>query len=245
MKYENAADILPQELLTQLQKYASGKLLYIPAGKKLSWGESSGYKHYLMNRNNEIRDLFSAGEAIERLVETYALSHETIKKIVYSKKEKLMEYKCTLSSVQAFADAGKLEDWIHIYLLSDGHNKPFSDGLKIYDRYFLGPMTLPLSLFKRCTGPEPDMKYQTPRDSFEAHVSNLRKVLETKEDMPPLISNYVDGRFELNDGNHRFEALTRMGVTEYKFIIWITDAHDHEDFLQKFGHLLDTCPKFL
>jgi hypothetical protein len=32
MKYENANDILPEELLKEIQKYAGGKLLYIPAG---------------------------------------------------------------------------------------------------------------------------------------------------------------------------------------------------------------------
>lgn len=31
MKYENAQDLLPEELLTQVQKYISGKLVYIPA----------------------------------------------------------------------------------------------------------------------------------------------------------------------------------------------------------------------
>ena len=145
-----------------------------------------------------------------------------------------MEYKCTLSSVKSFAAAGRLEDWIHIYLLSDGDNKAFSDGLKIYDRYFIGPKVFPLSLFSRCTGPEEGIKYYIPAEAFEKYVSKLQKVLEEKDDMPPLIANYFDGQFELNDGNHRFEALKRLGITEYPFIIWITDKHDYDDFNIKF-----------
>lgn len=31
MKYENAKDIFPEKLLKQIQKYAAGKLVYIPA----------------------------------------------------------------------------------------------------------------------------------------------------------------------------------------------------------------------
>ena len=31
MKYENARDLLPEPLLHQVQKYISGKLVYIPA----------------------------------------------------------------------------------------------------------------------------------------------------------------------------------------------------------------------
>jgi len=237
MKYENAADIFPEMLLLQVQKYAAGKLFYIPAGdKKISWGESSGYKAYLRDRNNEIRDCFAKNESIETLSKHYALSYYTVKKIVYTKREELMEYKCTLSSAKAFADADRLEDWVHIYLLSDGDNKGFSDGLKIYDRYFIGPMEFPLSLFKRCTGPEEEMKYYIPADAFEHHVNKIQKVLEETDDTPPLIANYVEGCFELNDGNHRFEALKRLGAEKYPFIIWITEKHDYDDFISK--HLM-------
>ena len=64
-----------------------------------------------------------------------------------------MNYQGTLSSAQEWARQGMLEEWVHAYLLSDGDNKPFSDGLKIVDRIFLGPIRMPLNLFHRCTGP--------------------------------------------------------------------------------------------
>ena len=34
-------------------------------------------------------------------------------------------------------------------------------------------------------------------------------------DMPHLIVRHDGNTYELNDGNHRFEALKRMGVKEY------------------------------
>lgn len=47
MKYENGKDIFPEKLLKQIQKYAAGKVIYIPAGDtKRTWGETSGYKRY-------------------------------------------------------------------------------------------------------------------------------------------------------------------------------------------------------
>lgn len=56
MKYENGKDIFPEELLKQIQKYVSGKVVYIPScDKKREWGESSGYKQYLIERNRDIR----------------------------------------------------------------------------------------------------------------------------------------------------------------------------------------------
>lgn len=45
MKYENARDILPPELLRQIQKHVSGQLIYIPAReKRRDWGAVSGYR---------------------------------------------------------------------------------------------------------------------------------------------------------------------------------------------------------
>lgn len=39
MKYENAKDILPEKLFEEVQKYASGRLLYFPiAGARRQWG---------------------------------------------------------------------------------------------------------------------------------------------------------------------------------------------------------------
>jgi len=43
MKYENARDLLPEALLKQVQKYISGKVVYIPAReRKREWGSASG-----------------------------------------------------------------------------------------------------------------------------------------------------------------------------------------------------------
>ena len=102
-----------------------------------------------------------------------------------------MEYECTLSSAQNFAKNDKLEEWVHTYLLSDGHNKDFSDGLKLYDRYFLGPVKMPLSLLTRCCGPEENMKWRINEEWFEKHVNELSEVLKKETDMPPLIVHYL------------------------------------------------------
>ena len=236
MNYENAADILPEDILKQVQKFASGRLIYVPeAITKRSWGETSGYKQYLIERNQEIKEKFISGATIEKLVDEYNLSVDSIKKIVYTKSEnKGLTYKCSLSSAREFAEAGKLEDWVHSFLLSDGHNKAFSDGLKMFDRYYLGPLTMPLSLFSRCCGPENNMKYQVNAEWFMKRVKSLKKVLQSNDDMPPLIVNFVDHSFELCDGNHRFEALTQLGVKEYPVIVWITEKNEYDEFVAKY-----------
>lgn len=241
MKYENGKDIFPERLLKQIQKYVSGKLVYIPsAEKKKDWGEETGYRKYLLKRNYDIRLKFRNGVAVWQLADEYCLSEETIKKIVYSKKEVfVMEYKNTLSSAIGFAKNGKLEEWVHTYLLSDGHNREFSDGLKLFDRYFLGPVKMPLALFKRCCGPEEDMKYRYPRELFEIKVQQIEEVVKNVPDLPPLIVNYMKDKFELNDGNHRFEAYTRLGIKEAYVIVWITEKEEYLDFMEKYSGYLE------
>lgn len=236
MNYENAADILPEDLLKRVQKFAAGKLIYVPeTTEKRPWGETSGYKQYLTERNQVIKEKFISGSTIENLADEYNLSVESIKKIVYTKSEnKKLIYKCSLSSAKEFAEAGKLEDWVHLFLLSDGHNKAFSDGLKLFNRYYLGPLTMPLSLFSRCCGPEENIKYQVNAEWFKKRVQSLKKILQSNYDMPPLIVHYVDHGFELCDGNHRLEALTQLGVKEYPVIVWITEKDEYEEFVGKY-----------
>jgi hypothetical protein len=85
MKYRNASEILPDELLKELQKYAPGELLYVPSDKgRKQWGEHSGAKTYYSQRNEEIRDkFFRIKAAIPDLCDEYGLSEDTIRNICY------------------------------------------------------------------------------------------------------------------------------------------------------------------
>ncbi len=240
MRYENGRDIFPETLLRQIQKYASGKLVYIPSSEKKSWGETSGYRQYLTERNQRIRREFNAGTTIDELSDAFCLSPESVRRIVYTKKERIpMKYECSLSSAKAFAQQGKLEEWVHLYLHSDGRNKEFSDGLKRFNRYYLGPVELPLTLFERCCGPEENMRYRVDEGWFEQHVIELAEVIRRNPDMPPLIVHFLNDqgtwKFELNDGNHRFEAYRRMGYESMQFIVWITEESELLEFERRYG----------
>lgn len=89
MKYENARDVLPPEVLALVQRHAAGKLIYVPQTReRLAWGERSGWRYELDRRNAAIRRSFAAGATADDLANEYFLTPETIKKIVYSRKEK-------------------------------------------------------------------------------------------------------------------------------------------------------------
>ena len=83
MKYQNAAVVLPEEVLRSLQDYFQGGLLYIPkADEKTGWGCKSGAKDYYALRIRRIRDAYAENVSIEELAERFGLSECTIRKII-------------------------------------------------------------------------------------------------------------------------------------------------------------------
>lgn len=59
MKYINAAEILPKQLLKELQTYIDGSVLYVPkVSIKKEWGATSGAHTFYQKRNREIQNGF-------------------------------------------------------------------------------------------------------------------------------------------------------------------------------------------
>ncbi|GGG03318.1 CD3324 family protein [Paenibacillus aceti] len=85
MKYQNAETILPQELLNSIQQYTQGNYLYIPMrrGHKKPWGERSGYRQMLKQRNDEIVRSFQSGITVKSLAQHYYLSERSIRRIIH------------------------------------------------------------------------------------------------------------------------------------------------------------------
>jgi len=85
LKYRNATDIFPDELLAEIQKYSSGELIYIPesAPTKKGWGEKSGSRDFYIKRNAKIRQKHEEGKSIAQLAEEFALSTDSIRRILY------------------------------------------------------------------------------------------------------------------------------------------------------------------
>lgn len=116
MNYENAKNLLLEELLKQVQKYASGKLLYIPVDNETKgWGEVSGYRQKLLKRNVMICNKYKNGMTLSELADEYFLSLDSIKKIIYNKKDKHLIFSPTIESAISYANAGLIEEWLQTY----------------------------------------------------------------------------------------------------------------------------------
>lgn len=84
MKYENAQNVLPKEIVQLLQQYVDGKYLYIPRKdeNKKSWGEDSGCKSELKKRNIEIYNEYNKGITVKELANQYYLTENSIRRII-------------------------------------------------------------------------------------------------------------------------------------------------------------------
>ena len=87
MKYQNADAIFPIALLAEIQKYVQDGMVYIPKARanRKKWGENTGCRKYIEERNDIIRKKFRTSDSIDTLADEYNLAVETVKKIVYSK----------------------------------------------------------------------------------------------------------------------------------------------------------------
>lgn len=87
MSYQKAEDILPRELLEQIQQYVDGENLYIPrkAENKRSWGCGTSYREELRKRNASIRAQRSGGATVRELAEAFHLSEKSIHRILRTK----------------------------------------------------------------------------------------------------------------------------------------------------------------
>ena len=87
MKYINANEIFPVRLVEELQKYMQAGYIYIPAKTEQhkSWGELSGYRKELEDRNKKLISDYKQGISMENLADSYHLSVYAIRKIIYKK----------------------------------------------------------------------------------------------------------------------------------------------------------------
>jgi Mor family transcriptional regulator len=82
--YKNGKEILPAELLVELQKYVQGELIYIPKKEpvRAGWGQINGARANIWMRNREICKLYTEGSPVAELTQRFHLSEDSIKKIV-------------------------------------------------------------------------------------------------------------------------------------------------------------------
>ncbi len=89
MKYLKAQNVLPKDMITAIQEFIDGEFIYIPRkdGQQRAWGEKSGTRENLMERNNLIYREYVNGSTVDTLVGKYYLSEQSIRRIIRQGKD--------------------------------------------------------------------------------------------------------------------------------------------------------------
>lgn len=84
MRYIKAEDVLPRELVAQIQCYVDGVTLYIPRKEenRRPWGCGTSYRAELEQRNAAIRREAAEGVEIAILAHRYHLAEKSIRRII-------------------------------------------------------------------------------------------------------------------------------------------------------------------
>lgn len=91
MGYVKAEEILPIEIIELIQHYVDGTNIYIPRKEenKIKWGQASGSRAGMYERNLEIYHEYLIGISVKELAIKYYLSEKSIWRILHNmKKEK-------------------------------------------------------------------------------------------------------------------------------------------------------------
>lgn len=93
MKYSNAYNVLPVDIVRVIQEYVDGEYLYIPRKEEeqKKWGENSGSRDTLKRRNAEIYLKYIMGTTILELAQEYYLSDKSIRRIIGQQKKDMIK----------------------------------------------------------------------------------------------------------------------------------------------------------
>ena len=87
MSYISAEDVLPKELIENIQQYVSGKSIYIPCKEKKTWGTETKTRQFYVKRNHEICMKYKNGVSVKILADEYSLSVKSIQRIIRTLKQ--------------------------------------------------------------------------------------------------------------------------------------------------------------
>lgn len=84
MSYRNGKELLPPQLLSQIQEYIQGQIVYIPCRNetRAGWGAVNGTRQKLAERNREICNRYRQGCSVQELAFMYHLSEDSIRKVL-------------------------------------------------------------------------------------------------------------------------------------------------------------------
>lgn len=137
------------------------------------------------------------------------------------------------SARQAAAD-DRTAEWVGQFLATEGGNAILAAALAQDPHWWAGPVWLPLDRLERLAGPEDEeVLCVIDPEEWEDDVAAMNEELAAGWEPPPLLAQHEpDGRLLLQDGNHRFEALSRDGADGAWVLIYFDSPDARDAFVE-------------
>lgn len=101
MKYKNAKNIFPDDILEELQKYVQGEYVYIPIKDKAVNANITEYGMEVQKRDDHIYTKFLEGLSNRKLSQIYCLSESSIRRIIINQRKKYNRMKEMIEDILA------------------------------------------------------------------------------------------------------------------------------------------------
>jgi hypothetical protein len=141
----------------------------------------------------------------------------------------------SVASAKRAADGDQLADWVADFLASPGSgNAELAAALAMRGTVYLGPIRFALGRLTPMAGPDgDDVIVPVAKEDWESDVDDMVQSLEEGWHPPPLLVSHRDGKYFLEDGNHRCETLRREGHTYAWTILLFADTMERDLFLHE------------
>jgi hypothetical protein len=132
--------------------------------------------------------------------------------------EATLKFGPTATSAREAHAAGELAAWSQWFIRNCDPNMALADGLLGDDFVYLLAQ-LPLRDLYPCQGPEPNFDYPEDPVDWEQRVEKMIDSFKAGWDAPPLFVHLPT--LFIAEGNHRREALLRLGRENYWAVSWM------------------------
>ena len=141
----------------------------------------------------------------------------------------------TVTGARAAAAEGVLADWVTRFLDSPGSdNAGLAMKLAETERWWIGPVLLPLDRLGRIAGPEGHPVAQVVEEhEWRDDVADLADKVADGHEPAPVIVMQTDEGYRLEDGNHRVEAVRQAGHDHVWAIVGFEAESARDDFIAR------------
>lgn len=135
----------------------------------------------------------------------------------------------TLSLAKQYAKDGRIDEWMQDFLRADGKNLALAVGLLLEERHYFGLREIPITLLSDVKSGAPEYLHAENDIQYFFHVvDRMKESLMNNWDAPPLIVEYVYGKFKVDDGRHRLETYRQLGVKRVWAAVWTTGEENRK-----------------